>query len=153
MYAGKLNLRKSVLIKARVWRLERNAVRSIRFPLNFRRSMISGHGIVFVTKRKRSRWPLYLYIYKDIEVRFAGSGGRSGKEWKMMRRRTVINAKIPKPNRNVTMTVGNKTVVDAVFADTGLNVFLDPLKRSQGKVYRMKWKRLFPTPRKWRGFP
>lgn len=56
----------------------------------------------------------------------------------MMRRRTVINAKIPKPNRNVTMTVGNKTVVDAVFADTGLNVFLDPLKRSQGKVYRMK---------------
>ena len=30
------------------------------------------------------------------------------------------------------MTMGNKTVVDAVFADTGLDVFLDGLKRSQG---------------------
>ena len=49
----------------------------------------------------------------------------------MVRKRTVINAKIPKPNRNVTMTVGNKTVVDSVFADTKLDVFLDSLKRSQ----------------------
>ena len=30
------------------------------------------------------------------------------------------------------MTMGNKTVVDAVFADTGLDIFLDGLKRSQG---------------------
>ncbi len=51
----------------------------------------------------------------------------------MVRIRAVINAKIPKPNRNVTMTVGNKTVVDPVFADTGLDVFLDSLKRSQGE--------------------
>ncbi len=55
-----------------------------------------------------------------------------GKESKM-RRRTVINAKIPRPNDNVTMTMGNKALVDAVFSDTGLDVFLDSLKRSQGE--------------------
>lgn len=32
----------------------------------------------------------------------------------------------------MTMTMGNKTVVDAVFADTGSDVFLDGLKRPQG---------------------
>ena len=46
--------------------------------------------------------------------------------------RTKIHARIPEPNDNVTMTVGNKAVVDAVFADTGLDNFLDGLKRSQG---------------------
>ncbi len=46
--------------------------------------------------------------------------------------RNKIHAKIPEPNDNVTMTMGNKTVVDAVFADTGLDVFLDGLKRDQG---------------------
>ena len=46
--------------------------------------------------------------------------------------RNKIHARIPEPNDNVTMTMGNKTVVDAVFADTGLDVFLDGLKRSQG---------------------
>ena len=46
--------------------------------------------------------------------------------------RNKIHAKIPEPNDNVTMTMGNKTVVDAVFSDTGLDVFLDSLKRAQG---------------------
>ena len=32
-----------------------------------------------------------------------------------------IGAKIPEPNENLTMTMGNKTLVDAVFADTGCN--------------------------------
>ena len=50
----------------------------------------------------------------------------------MTRYRNKIHASIPEPNDNVTMTMGNKTVVDAVFADTGLDVFLDGLKRSQG---------------------
>ena len=85
-----------------------------------------------MTKRKRSRWPLYPYIYEDIKLRFTGSDGWSGKESKM-RRRTVINAKIPRPNDNVAMTMGNKALVDAVFSDTGLDVFLDSLKRSQGE--------------------
>jgi transposase len=43
-----------------------------------------------------------------------------------------INAKVPRPNDNVTMTMGNKTLVDSVFSDTGLNEFLDGLKRTQG---------------------
>ena len=75
---------------------------------------------------------MYPYIYEDIKLRFTGSDGWSGKESKM-RRRTVINAKIPRPNDNVAMTMGNKALVDAVFSDTGLDVFLDSLKRSQGE--------------------
>lgn len=43
-----------------------------------------------------------------------------------------IRVNIPEPNRNVTMPMGNKAIVDAVFEDTGLNVFLDGLKRDQG---------------------
>ena len=54
------------------------------------------------------------------------------KGWHLTRYRNKIHAKIPEPNDNVTMTMGNKTVVDAVFADTGLDVFLDGLKRAQG---------------------
>lgn len=50
----------------------------------------------------------------------------------MTRCRNKIHARIPEPNDNVTMTMGSKTVVDAVFADTGLGVFLDGLKRAQG---------------------
>ncbi len=50
----------------------------------------------------------------------------------MTRYRNKIHARIPEPNDNVTMTMGNKTVVDAVFADMGLDDFLDGLKRSQG---------------------
>ncbi len=50
----------------------------------------------------------------------------------MTRYRNKIHAKIPGPNDNVTMTMGNKTVVGTVFADTGLDVFMDGLKRSQG---------------------
>ena len=52
----------------------------------------------------------------------------------MTRYRNKIHAKIPEPNDNVTMTMGNKTVVDAVFSDTGLDGFLEGLKRSQGKI-------------------
>ena len=50
----------------------------------------------------------------------------------MTRFRNKIHARIPEPNDNVTMTLGNKAVVDAVFSDTGLDSFLDGLKRSQG---------------------
>jgi len=39
---------------------------------------------------------------------------------------------IPEPNDNVTMVMGNKVLVDSVFEDTGLNGFLDGLKREQG---------------------
>ena len=55
--------------------------------------------------------------------------------WKricLTRYRTKIHARIPEPNDNVTMTIGNKTIVDAVFSDTGLDAFLDGLKRVQG---------------------
>jgi hypothetical protein len=43
-----------------------------------------------------------------------------------------MHAKIPEPNDNVTMTVGHRAVVDAVFGETGPNVFLVSLKRFQG---------------------
>ena len=46
--------------------------------------------------------------------------------------RNKIHARIPEPNDNIIMTMGNKTVVDVVFADTGLDIFLDGLKRSHG---------------------
>jgi len=48
------------------------------------------------------------------------------------RKRSRIGAKIPEPNENVTMTMGHKAIVDAVLTDTGLDVFLDGLKRTQG---------------------
>jgi len=48
------------------------------------------------------------------------------------RKRRRLYAKIPKPNGNVTMTAGNKVLADSVFKETGLDVFLDGLKRSQG---------------------
>ena len=50
----------------------------------------------------------------------------------MSRKRRRLYAKIPKPNGNVTMTAGNKVLADSVFKETGLDVFLDGLKRSQG---------------------
>ena len=56
----------------------------------------------------------------------------AGKGYDLTRYRNKIHTNIPEPNDNVTMTMGNKTVVDAVFADTGLDVFLNGLKRSQG---------------------
>ncbi len=40
---------------------------------------------------------------------------------------------MPEPNDNFSMTVGNKVIVDAVFRDTGLDGFLDGLKRNQGE--------------------
>lgn len=56
--------------------------------------------------------------------------GRSVKG--MSRTKRSIGAKVPEPNGNVTMSVGNKTLVDAVFEDTGLDAYLDGLKRNQG---------------------
>ena len=50
----------------------------------------------------------------------------------MTRYRNKLHASIPEPNDYVTMIMGSNTVVDAVFADTGLDIFLDGLKRSQG---------------------
>jgi transposase len=43
-----------------------------------------------------------------------------------------IRAKMPKQNKNITMAAGNKALVEAVFEDTGLDEFLDSLKRIQG---------------------
>ena len=51
----------------------------------------------------------------------------------MVHKRTRINARIATPNRNRTIPIGNKTLVDAVFNDLGLNGFLDDLKRNQGE--------------------
>ena len=56
----------------------------------------------------------------------------SGKRKKMSRRRSRLHAKIPNPNENVTMTAGDKVLAETVFRETGLDVFLDGLKRSQG---------------------
>jgi transposase len=50
----------------------------------------------------------------------------------MSRKRSRLYAKIPSPNDNVTMTAGNKVTAEAVFRETGLDTFLDGLKRSQG---------------------
>ena len=47
----------------------------------------------------------------------------------LSRRRSRIHARIPSPNDNRTFSIGTKTLVDAVFSDTGLDVFLDGLKR------------------------
>ena len=41
-------------------------------------------------------------------------------------------ANIPKPNDNVTIPAGNKILTETVFRETGLDVFLDDLKRTQG---------------------
>ena len=49
-----------------------------------------------------------------------------------MRRRNRINISMPEPNGNYSMTLGNKVIVDSVFRDTGLDEFLDSLKRNQG---------------------
>jgi transposase len=43
-----------------------------------------------------------------------------------------LRVKVPEPNSNITMRMGNKVLVEAVFEDTGLDVFLDGLKRDQG---------------------
>ena len=51
----------------------------------------------------------------------------------LSRRRIRIHARIPSPNDNRTFSIGTKTLVDAVFSDTGLDVFLDGLKRRQGE--------------------
>ena len=51
----------------------------------------------------------------------------------MSQKRRRINARMPEPNDNFSMTMGNKGIVDAVFRDTGLDCFLDGLKRNQGE--------------------
>jgi len=50
----------------------------------------------------------------------------------MVRKRSRLHAKILTPNDNVTMIVGNKVLTDSVFRETGLDSFLNGLKRSQG---------------------
>ncbi len=55
----------------------------------------------------------------------------AGKGSSLTNYRNKIHARIPEPNDNVTMTMGNKSV-DAAFADMGLDDFLDGLKRKQG---------------------
>lgn len=54
--------------------------------------------------------------------------GQAVSIWPKKRKR--INARMPEPNDNFSMTVGNKVIVDAVFRDTGLDDFLDGLKRN-----------------------
>ena len=56
-----------------------------------------------------------MYSFRDLRF--------GGKECRLTNYRNKIHTKIPEPNDNVTMTMGNKTVVDAVFADAGLDVF------------------------------
>ena len=51
----------------------------------------------------------------------------------MAQKRKRINARMPEPNDNFSMAVGNKVIVDAVFRDTGLDDFLDGLKRNRGE--------------------
>lgn len=50
----------------------------------------------------------------------------------MSRKRTRIHARITMPNENVTMTAGNRILAESIFKDTGLDEFLEGLKRSQG---------------------
>jgi len=57
------------------------------------------------------------------------------RESEYLSRRNKMNkmkAEIPAPNNNMTMRVGNKVLVETVFAATGLDVFLNGLKRGQG---------------------
>ena len=49
------------------------------------------------------------------------------------RRRSRIHVKVPFPNDNRTFSCGTKILVESVFSDTGLNDFLDGLKRDQGE--------------------
>ncbi len=51
----------------------------------------------------------------------------------MVQKRRNINIRIPEPNDSISMTMGNKVIVDAVFSDIGLDAFLDDLKRNQGE--------------------
>ena len=51
----------------------------------------------------------------------------------MAQRRRNINIRVPEPNDNFSMTMGNKVIVDAVFSEMGLDSFLDDLKRNQGE--------------------
>ena len=58
---------------------------------------------------------------------------RSGECIFLAQRRRNINIRVPEPNDNFSMTMGNKVIVDAVFSDIGLDSFLDDLKRNQGE--------------------
>ncbi len=46
--------------------------------------------------------------------------------------RSILHAKILLPNDNITITIGNKVLTEAVFQETRLGDLLDGLKRSQG---------------------
>ncbi len=51
----------------------------------------------------------------------------------LAKRRRRINIRVPEPNDNFSMTMGNKVIVNAVFSDIGLDDYLDGLKRNQGE--------------------
>lgn len=53
--------------------------------------------------------------------------GLAGQVDDLSRRRSRIYAKVSSPNDDRTFPIGTKTLVDAVFSDTGLDTFLDGL--------------------------
>jgi len=64
--------------------------------------------------------------------------GRTERMGKRGKRVEEIRARVPAPNGNVTVAMGHKALVDAVFRDTGLGGFLDGLKRDQGDSVAME---------------
>lgn len=43
-----------------------------------------------------------------------------------------MHAQIPTPNENVAITVRNKILIESIFKDTGLDISLEKMERSQG---------------------
>lgn len=105
-----------------------NLCRIVKRPAKIK----AAKGFVFVTKRKRVPRPSLRYYCSIINVRFRNLFVSVGKGWTLVRFRTRMHARMPESNDNVKMTLGHKVIVDAVFKDTGLDVFLDGLKRDQG---------------------
>ena len=94
-----------------------------------------GLSIGFVAKQKQAERPSSISEIFPLKLRsclFVFGGKVNVLSHRKGRKKRTIGADIPEPNENVTMTMGNKTLVDAVFADTGLDGFLDSLKRDQG---------------------
>ena len=85
-----------------------------------------------VTKPQTGPVAVFHVCLQEHKCTCSGTCVFGGKRICLTRFRNKIHARIPEPNDNVTMTLGNKAVVDAVFSDTGLDSFLDGLKRSQG---------------------
>jgi len=69
---------------------------------------------------------------ESFNLTVAACGSLAGKVRILARIRSRLHAKIPAPNDNITMTVGNKVLTESVFQETGLCDLLDGLKRSQG---------------------